>query len=137
MAVATSLQILAHVAPTLYADAGVQDWLDLADGQLSTSTDWGAVRVQAVAYLAAHLRTLAQREIASLAAGTSGGPVGALTSRSAGDLSESYGAVVSAASGSVAASDMEYTTTTYGLRFLALRNSRPASMPFLIDTDMA
>jgi len=138
MAVSTSLQVLARVAPTLYADADVQDWLDLADGQLSTdTTNWGNVRLQAVAYLAAHLWTLANREIASLAAGSSGGPVGALTSRRAGDLAESYGSALSSPSGSVDACDMEYPTTTYGLHFLALRNSRPASMPFLVDTDMA
>ncbi len=136
MAISSSLAILQRIAPTLYVDAGVQDWLDLADQQLGT-TDWGAVRIQAVAYLAAHQWTLAQREIAALAAGSSGGPVGAMTARSAGDLSESYGSALSSPSGSVSASDMEYTTTTYGLRFLALRNSRPCSMPFLVDTDMA
>lgn len=134
MAVSSSLAILAIIAPTLYADAGVQDWLDLADQQLGT-TDWGAVRIQAVAYLAAHQWTLAQREAAALASGTYGGPAGPVTSQRAGDLAITYGSPLSSPSGSVDAADMEYTTTTYGLRFLALRDSRPASMPWLVDTD--
>jgi hypothetical protein len=136
MAVTSTLGILQRIAPTLYADAAVQDWVDLAIQQLRTD-EWANVYNQAVAYLAAHLWVLAMREAQALAGSTYGGPVGAITSESAGDLSRAYGSMPAPTSGGVSASDAEYQTTSYGLRFLSLRNSRPTAGPFLVDTDMA
>lgn len=136
MAITSSLALLQTICPLLYADAGVQDWLDLADQQCAVS-GWGAVRIQAVAYLAAHTWTVAKREQQAAASSVYGGPVGALTSQRAGDLSLTFASPVSASGGAYTAEDQEYTTTSYGLRYLGLRNSRPSFGAMLIDADQA
>lgn len=92
--------ILPAIAPEL-ADADTETHIELAEGQ--TGDVYGDQRPYAVALLAAHMLTLANREGAS----------GALESRKEGGLSVSFGAGSGTALGS----------TSYGAELERLRAS--------------
>lgn len=125
----TSLELFRAIAPELEAETAdrVGTFLTLAATRL-TSSAWGAVYAEAVVLLAAHMITL------SPAAGTAEpGVSGAITSRTAGDLSVTYAASTSSAPWS----DAWYARTTYGQQFVALRNTRAAGGPRVVDVHSA
>lgn len=86
---------------------------------------WGNVYGQAMAFYAAHLLTgtLADDEGEGASAG------GAVTSRKARDLAESYGSV--AGSGD-SLTDRELSTTRYGRQYVVLKRSRAAGRAFVV-----
>lgn len=124
---ATSLEILTTLAPEVGARADASTWLELAAMQLTPSV-WGTVYQMAVCYLAAHMATLAPLDADEAADGAAS--AGAVTSRSTGELSESYGAAVS--TGSRTAEEADLSTTTYGRRYLALRATRAGVGPRVV-----
>jgi len=90
------------IAPELASEASKTDWIDLADSQ--TGKVYGAQREYAVALLAAHTGTVAQRE----------GMSGAVNSRKEGQLSVGFGRVNPMG-------DDNLETTSYGAELLRLR----------------
>lgn len=115
---------LEAIAPEFTDDPRAETFLEIA-ASLHTASAWGtAVYETAMAYFAAHLLTVADQAVAG-AAGASG-PV---TSRSAGDLSETY----ANAQGSSSAWDALLSTTSYGRMYLYLRGTRAAAAPQLIQ----
>ena len=115
----SSSDILASVAPEYAADARGDTFLELAASQMNAAA-WGNRYAMGAAYLAAHMLTLADED----AAAGDGATAGAVTGKSAGDLSLSFGA---AAGGAVNARDAYFTTTKYGREFLRLRGGLAAS----------
>lgn len=124
---ASSLQLFRALAPDLCdeTDERVGVFIELAARRLCAAA-WGAVYLDAVVYLAAHELIRSPADGSGSDASTSGGPI---TSKKAGDLSESYGA---SKAGSMAKSntDAELSETLYGRKFLALRDTRAAGLPF-------
>lgn len=94
------------------------------------SARWGAVWEPAIALLALHM-IAASPSAASDATGGSTGVAGPVTGRSAGGLSESYGAVGGATAATLA--DAELMRTTYGQQYLGLRATRSAGRMFVAD----
>jgi len=88
------------IAPELASEASKTDWIDLADSQ--TGKVYGAQREYAVALLAAHTGTVAQRE----------GMSGAVNSRKEGQLSVGL---------SGPQTNDELAATSYGAELLRLR----------------
>ena len=88
------------IAPELASEASKSDWIDLADSQ--TGKVYGAQREYAVALLAAHTGTVAQRE----------GMSGAINSRKEGQLSVGF---------SGPQTNDELAATSYGAELLRLR----------------
>ena len=115
--------ILAAIAPEVASDARVETFIQLAADRMDAAT-WGNCYPQGVAYLVAHMLTMANRAASE---GTSGGSPGPVTSRGAGDLSIGYGTV----GGSYSGSDGDYTQTSYGIQYLSLRDTLSATAPFL------
>ena len=126
---AAILAVFRVVAPEFSStlDADVTALISIEVPRLSVA-GFGSALSEAVACRVAHRLTLQARD--SAAAG-SGAAAGAVTSVRTGDLSVNY-----ASSGlSIAPGDTEaayYSQTTHGLRFLALRNSRPTIGPMVI-----
>lgn len=127
----SALATLRLIAPEYasIADAVVEEWLGLAIASIASADQWGGVYDQAVANLAAHL-------MARAGVGTSPTPGdgsatgGGITSARTGDLAVGYGNTGGAGAGAASnGADDDYTTTKYGLRFLALRASRARRMP--------
>jgi hypothetical protein len=123
--VSTSVALLEQIAPQFEGDARAEVYLELA-ASVHTASVWGSAFSYAMALYAAHLLTQADRAAAGLA-GTSG-PV---TSKTAGDLSESYG---NSAAGQVAA-DAELAETSYGRQYIQIRKSRSVTAPTAIGVD--
>jgi hypothetical protein len=115
--------ILEAIAPELSGDSRVETFITLAQGRLD-ATAWGTLYPQGVAFLVAHMMTMANRAAAE---GVGGGSPGPVTSRSAGDLSVGYGT----AGGTFGARDSDYTQTSFGIQFLAIRDTLAATAPFL------
>lgn len=105
-------EILKAVAPELEdkSDDTLDTYIELAAQRLSAAM-WGDYFQQGVAYLAAHLATLADRE---------GGAAGPVQSEQAGQVSRSYG---------VPQNVQNYRSTAYGEEFLALRRQVPGISP--------
>jgi hypothetical protein len=81
-----------------------------------TATGWGNAYSYAMIYLAAH--SIALDPTYGSGVSVSGGPV---TSKRAGDLAESYGAMQAA---NLSVGDQDLALTSYGRAYLRLRNSR-------------
>lgn len=118
---------LEAVAPEFVGDERVAVFVAIAERH-NSPTAWGDAHVDAVAFYAAHLLTRSKATAAaSAAAADTAGPV---TSRSAGAVSESYGAL---AGGAANAADAELLTTRYGAAYLRLRASRAARLPRVVS----
>jgi len=130
--VPVSLTTLAVIAPTLAARSDALTWLGMSFAE-HRADEWGQVYVYAMAYHCAHCMTMFMRAEQQAALGNYTAPVGPLTSVTAGKLSEGYGST-SHRVGEVSVSDQEYTATSYGLRYLSLRNSR-GRIPFVARID--
>lgn len=129
---ATSLHILRLIAPqyATISDGDAQAWIDLAASSVANADLWGAVYPEALANLAAHLMTRAGVGTSPAAGDAASTIGGSITSLRTGDLAVSYGGTGGAGAGrSSDGSDDDYTTTKYGLRFIALRQSRAARAP--------
>lgn len=104
-------------------------YLELAAERMD-SRAWGNVYGQAVAYLAAHILTIARRGDASAAGGGAGagqGGTGAVSSISTGDWSVSFGGSLTGAEGGVdTLAEASLMTTRHGKEYLALRRTRAA-----------
>lgn len=113
----TVSDILVEIAPEFSSEDSTRlgVFIGLAAARISSSV-FGGVYPQAVAYLTAHLLSVSARSTSSGAVGA-GGPV---TSASTGGVSVSFGQVQA----NISATDAALSTTGYGLEFLALRNSR-------------
>lgn len=122
---ATSLATYRALVPThsSIADDTVETYLALG-AKRHTATAFGVLYTEAMCFWAAHVieRTPG---LGSVDANTSG-PV---TSRRAGRQAESYGGFTFDG-GSL--SDQELMTTTYGQRYLDIRNSRAATAPRVV-----
>jgi hypothetical protein len=112
--VALDTSILAIVAPALVSDERAADVLALCEQQ-HTAARWGDVYALAMAYLAAHILTVCPSSAVS-----AGGEV---TSRSAGDLSETY------ATPAAATTEGALRGSAYGRAFLQLRGTRAYAGP--------
>lgn len=108
----TPSQVFDSVAPELAANAAKPTWIELATLRVSKKV-FGDVYTFAVAYLAAHIGTLAVRQADAGAGGQT-----SIASRSEGSLSISYGDSSAIGEGG------DYKTTGYGRQFLALRRER-------------
>lgn len=115
--------------PGLASDSRKTMALDGALNRLPAA-QWGGVWDQAVALLALHM-IASSPSAASDATGGSTGVAGPVTGRSAGGLSESYGAVGGASAATLA--DAELMRTTYGQQYLSLRASRVAGRMRVAD----
>lgn len=91
---------------------------------------WLAMWEKAIALLALHT-IAASPSSASDASGGSTGVAGPVTGRSAGGLSESYGAVSGATATTLA--DADLMRTTYGQQFLSLRATRSGGRMYVAD----
>ena len=94
------------------SDARVQIYLDHAALEMSAGV-WGNLYDRGLSALAAHLLAIANRNAASSGTGVATG--GALTSRSVGSVSVSFG--ISASSGST---EDFYRSTAYGAEYWRL-----------------
>ena len=123
-----SLSLFRALCPDLCseADGRVGVFLTAAARRLDASA-WGAVYLDAVVYLAAHLLI---RSPAGGSGGTNVAGGGPITSKKAGDLSVSYGATATTGAGRSNA-DLDLLETHYGRQFLALRDTRAAGLPFV------
>lgn len=126
----SALSTLRLIAPEYasIADAVVEEWLGLAIASIAGADQWGGVYDQAVANLAAHL--MARAGVGTTPApGDGSANSGAITSVRTGDLAVGYGNVGGVGAGGAGLGDDDYTTTKYGMRYLALRASRARRMP--------
>lgn len=105
-------------APELASDSRKDAFLETAAFQMSSASRWGNVYNQAQALLAAHMLTRSPSD------GSQAEVVGAVTNRSAGNLS--VGRAPLAASG-LSLTDAELASTRYGADYLRLRNTRAAA----------
>lgn len=127
----TARTLLRTVAPEFSAvdDSTVDEFLSLS-AQAHTSARWGAVYTQALVWHAAHtMKTLGLGASDSAAEAT--GAAGPVTSRSAGDLSVSYGGV-SASGARVGVAEADLLTTAYGRRYLDLLKRRAAVRAYVV-----
>lgn len=99
---------LAIIAPDLAVLSNASSALALCESRINRK-NWGAVRDQAVAYLAAHLLKMQTRAGSAIGAG------GQITSATEGGLSLSFG------SNTGSMSDPSLGSTSYGQEFLRLK----------------
>jgi len=124
--VALTTATLVRIAPQFAGRSDLAVWLN--DAELAhNAASWvnGGVYDMAMACYAAHYLMNAPSEDGASVPSATTGPV---SGEKAGDLQVTYGSTVARA---VDASDGDFLTTTYGQRYLALRNSRPATGPRL------
>lgn len=118
------------------SDEVLTTWIELARERMAAPSVWGRVYGTAVAYLAAHLKTIAARGAADEAgsgAGAGLGGVGPVTSAKVGRWSVTMGgAMTGAESGLDAKADASLVTTRHGKEFLALRRTRSAGKSRII-----
>lgn len=115
MSYTQTIKIIELVAPDVaddHLDSELDTAIELATARVSSGV-WGDRYRQGVAYLAAHVLTIAARE---------GSGVGPITSEKAGKVSRSYGFSAQADSGG-------YGSTEYGKQFLQLRSELPDVAP--------
>lgn len=112
----SSLTLLRTLGPELASvdDATANTFLGLAAQRLDVET-WGELYQQGAVYLALHLLTLRARTAAAAAGSAGSGPV---VRAKAGDVEVGFGAAVG-----VLSRDALYSTTPYGIEFLALARS--------------
>ncbi len=134
-----SLQMLAEVAPEYASDPRATAALTAAVEQHAVSSRWGTVYVRAMALFAAHLLATQDGVQARIAeqGGVVGGaavPTGALRSRTAGDISESYASasLTELAGIGLRRGDAFLAQTVYGQQFLMLRDKRAFRAPFAV-----
>lgn len=122
------------LAAAMYADARWDTFVEVARGQVKASK-WGARYNLGVAYLAAHLTWEAiQADAAADDAGAGATAGASVTSRGAGDLSESYGDLASSSStGALSAEDALYMGSTWGRAFVRLRRGLAAGRARVVD----
>lgn len=122
------------VAAAMYADARWGVCVEVARSQLKAAA-WGARYNLGVAYLAAHLTWEAVQADAAAADASAGATAGAsVTSRGAGDLSESYGDLASGSStGAISAEDALYMGSNWGRAFVRLRRGLAAGRARVVD----
>lgn len=127
----TSTTLLARIAPQFAADtAGMELFLEMA--ALVHDVDaWGAAYPLGMAYYAAHMMTLSP--LTAAAAAAAAGVAGPVTSRTAGGTSESYANADGMSSRTI--DEAALSTTAYGRMYLALRSTRAARLPTLIDVN--
>lgn len=121
---ASSVQMLLHIAPEFEGEdqQRLESFIEMAALRLSPRI-FGRLYPQAVAYLAAHLLSVSGR--AREAGRTAAGPLASITT---GGQSISF-----AQSGALASlGDEALKSTSYGLEFLAIRNSRAGTKMKLI-----
>lgn len=132
MATTTAAQVLALIAPSLYARSDYGDYMALSVRQHASAATIGATYPELIAYHCAHTMTLALAEQTDYSAGRPSAP-GQVTAMSSGDLSLSFGSTTSR--GTVSPEDEEYLTTRYGRRYLAIRNALPITSARCITAD--
>jgi hypothetical protein len=120
--------MLTAVAPQYAADPRASTFLALAAGRLSPAF-FGEQFVQACAFFAAHMLTMADREVAARAGGAAGAPTGAITSISTGGVSIGYGSSV------MTGDDPDLASTWYGRQFLDIRRGRSGGGARLATVD--
>lgn len=104
----SALSVLTTIAPDLAALSNATQIIALCETRISRK-NWGAVRDQAVAYLAAHQLKIQTRPGSSIGAG------GQITSATEGGLSLSFG------SNTGSMNDPSLGSTSYGQEFLRLK----------------
>lgn len=129
----SSLTILEAVAPQYVGDSRATTFLSLAGNRISAEF-FGERYDEAVAWLTAHMLTMADREAAERAAGGAGASSGAIQSKSAGDLSIGFGGAMGSV-GRMNPEDAALTSTSYGLEYLRIRNTRSDAGPYLITVE--
>ncbi len=133
---ALTTDLLFILAPEFTSDTRAAVVLGLSE-QAHTSSKWGTVYAQAMAYHAAHTLTMLGPlvPVGTPPGGGTGVTSGPVTSRRAGDLAETYGDAATNVSrarpGSVDTAD--YAQTPYGRRYLALRSSLASLAPCLVE----
>jgi hypothetical protein len=129
--------LLVALYPQYSADSRADIYLEVAALQ-HTAAAWGAVYTLAMVHFTAHLLMIADADAAAVAAaGNAGAALGAasgVTSRSAGDLAESYATarISDAAAFALSAGDAELMRTSAGQAYLRLRATRAATMPVVM-----
>jgi hypothetical protein len=113
-----------------YPDAVVDVFLDTAALQHDAGS-FGQTFQIAMIYFTAHLLASVYPAGAGSSVG-SGSSGGAIASKKAGDLSVSYGAASGGVAGGVTLGDADLMTTSYGRRYLSIRNSRSARGPRVV-----
>jgi hypothetical protein len=112
------------------ADGEVEEWLADAASSMAPPARWGAVYDQAVANLAAHLMTRGGAGQVLTPGDPTVAAAGGATSITTGRLAVSFGSSGGAGAGRASdGSEDDYTTTKYGLRYLALMKTRAARLP--------
>lgn len=134
-----SLQMLAQVAPEYASDPRASDALSMAAEVHNDGSRWGSSYVRAMAlYAAHHLAVLdqvkARIEEQGGAVGGAAVPTGALRSRSAGDISESYASasLTELAGVGFRRTDAFLAQTAYGQQYLAIRDTRGFRVPRMV-----
>jgi hypothetical protein len=132
----TVLSVLQRIAPTCAADSLVADWIAASVGQ-HRADGWGNAYFDAMAYHVAHCWTMSKREQQSIAQGTYGAAAGAVTALRAGDLGVNFASRSASRGQGISPQDEEYLSTSYGVRYLSLRDTREWSGPRIISVDAA
>lgn len=127
----TALQILALEAAEVAALANVADWITSAEEQVSALA-WGTSRARGVAYLAAHLAWTRSPTLRGANTADSIRVLGSIASKSAGDLSESYGGAAGSLGANATVGDLALDSTLYGREFIRVRNSLPTKAPLVV-----
>lgn len=115
------------IAPALATDVNADAFLGFAVDQLNPVV-FGRQYELAVAYLAAHMLTIARR---SEEGGPAGGGSGPVTSERAGEVSRQYGQMSVTGKGDLA----YYNTTPFGMEFLRIRRLRVGTRMFAASDD--
>lgn len=110
------------IAPHLASSSRKDDYLDFAETELDSGA-WGALYERAASNLAAHLLTMAPSD------GVGVEQAGQITSKSAGELSQTTNGLSAATS----LGDQALAQTAYGVEFMRLRNSRYVRAPRVIN----
>ena len=109
------------IAPEFLGDAQLDSFIELSVSMMSSSA-WGDLYGQAVAYLTAHLMTMAAQ-----GASSGGGASGPVSSLKAGDVAESYGTV----NVQVDSADAWLMSSQYGSAFIGIRSMLSVTGPRL------
>jgi hypothetical protein len=116
-------------------DTRINYWLSQAEAAMAGPSVWLGQYTRAAMLWALHRMAVQDIITSSLTDPTSGSGgmdlVGALTSRKAREVSETYGssAWLAIARAGLSAGDAFWRLTPYGLEWLAIRDTRPAAFP--------
>ncbi len=131
MAVESVRALVRAYAPELasVSDSAIDLRCDVAEA-LTSARVFGAYYTIALAYLTAHLLTVDLRASGGPTGGGGGSAgVGPVTAERVGDLSTSYGSIGWTPR---SAADADLSATSYGIRWLALRDSRAGVLPVVV-----